>query len=372
MKIHSLLVLCFAAFFFSCSKEKKEPHAVLASRSVDSVKVEWLKPHEAVLHIRLDGEYPRALLTDLRISISGREDHEIQDHADQLLTHPFEKEYAVAPEEEQTEISISAVVGGKECFARTIVPHLFLDTRTQLNLNLSGDRLRMVSCWIEEFVGDLQEQNAAVDTVQVGCYLDDRGDITSDYQPSSVAIVFETDGFHGKAVALSDAQGEWVFSSGGSSSGFIFESLDGVAREGVLNRRRHDADSLGILFYNASLPYTSDCAFSNVDGFDLCWRLKSADENTVLQDRDMLGIALLRDGSYVPSAAEMALLYNTIHGYNGEMLLRKGFHVPQGSYLTSSESSENSVYSMDFTQGALTAFASKRFSPLRVRLFYIF
>lgn len=344
----------------------------MASRSADSIKMEWLKPHEAILHIRLDGEYPKDRLTGLRISLSGNDYFEIQECTDQLMTHPFEKEYAVVPEDEQIEVSVSATIGDKEYNTRTIVPHLLLDTRTQLNLSLSEERLHMVSSWIEEYAGELQMTPDAVDTVRVGYYLDDQGYITVDYQPSSVGMVVETDGRHGKAVALSDVRGEWVFSTSGLSSGLTFETIDGKVKEGLLNRRRSEVDTLGMLFYDGSLPYPSNCAFSQADGFDLCWNLNLIKGKEPSLGSDMQNVAKLMDGSYVPSVSEMAALYNSVYGFGKERLVGQGFQKPQGSYLTSSESSEQTVFSMDFTQGALTAYASKRFSPFRVRLFYIF
>ena len=69
---------------------------------------------------------------------------------------------------------------------------------------------------------------------------------------------------------------------------------------------------------------------------------------------------------------ETTMFYNLYSGYEADSI--RGSHLvpPYGVYLTSSESSACTFYTMDFKRGALTGRASKRYMPLHARLFYLF
>jgi len=237
---------------------------------------------------------------------------------------------------------------------------------------MSENQLRTISSWIEEYTGGAEVSSAEVDTVRVGYYLSEDGTLTESYTATSMALVVETDGSHGKAVALSDVAGEWVFSSKGTSTGLSCQTLDGRAREGSLLRSRAVEDSVSFVFYSDTIPFPQNCAFSRTDGFELCSGLHLQYKERGYPLSDMQGIYSLSEGSYVPSAGEMASLYYLLNGYRGENLKGTRLNVPDGAYLTSSESSDDTCYSIDFTHGAITGNTSKRYTPLRVRLFYLF
>lgn len=373
MKIQSILFPTLAFAMVSCHSDKPADKPLMASRSADSIKAEWLKPHEAVLCVRIEGEEPTDLLEAVHVAYSDNSgSYRIDAKTDQLMTHPFDRDYAVLPCEDQTSVEISTEVNDTVYSIRTLLPHLLLDTRTQLNLSLSGNRLRMVSSWIEDSAAGVREAPVSVDTVRVGCYLDGNGTVTAGYSATSVAMVVETDGRHGKAVALNDVGGEWIFSSQGCSTGLLSETLDGSAREGSLPKRWTEGDSLSCLLYYPEMKVPQGCAFSQRDGFRLCQQLHSHSDERELKREDMLRACLLKEGSYIPTAAEMADLWYMSMGYAREQLTGTHLKLPSGAYLTSSESSEDTFYSIDFNQGALTGHTSKRYTPLRVRLFYIF
>lgn len=370
MKTQIFLYPVLACFLVGCGGHEVQQQPVLSSRYADSVKAEWLRPHEAILRIRIDSEHP----TDrfLGLEVTGNQTVLASSRTDQLMTHPFQRDYVVEPNEGQVELVITATVNDTVAVSRTILPRMVLDTRTQINLNLNNGHLRPVSSWIEECSEGAVEAYVSPDTVFVGNYLDQNGVITTGYEATSIALVLTTDGRHGTAVALSDSEGSWVFSSEGGFTGTSFETLDGQSREGLLNRRRTETDSLGYLFYSASLPYHNQCAFSSTDGYAQSFALLSGTDRMSLKDNDMLQLILQNDGAYIPSVAEMAHLYAVMNGQSTFKLEDGHFHKPTGAYLTSTESDVDQFYSIDMSRGAVTGLTSKRFVPLRLRLFYIF
>lgn len=371
MRIHSLFSACLALTFVSCGGRQTQDQTVLASRMADSVKSEWLKPHEALLSIRLDSDCPTEVLKELSFIYRNDGYYAVSTRADQLMTHPFERDYVVYPSPEQTEFEFSVSVRDTMLTARTILPHLLLDTRTRINLSVADGHLRILSSWQEDFTGDIPVAPSSVDSVCVGFFLSTDGRITQDYDAASIAVVIDTDGRHGKAVALTDAEGEWVFSSAGFSSGQVFSTLEGRFTEGILDLGRTTADSLESLFYCSTLPYPEYCAFSSADGYQHCQRL-AARTGTERGDDDMLNAISLKTGCYVPSVSEMAALHSLLTDHGSQPFRCRYLKALSGAYQTSSESSAETSYSMDFTKGAVTGRTSKRYTPLRVRPFYLF
>lgn len=367
MKIQQLLLSSLTSLLLvSCGGRDKVDPPVQPGRMADSVKAEWQKPHDPVLRIHLDADLPTSILASFSFKTSSAEGYyNVDTRADQMMTHPFEREYELFATESQTELAFTATVGEATYDARTILPHMPENTRTQVNLTLRGGHLGVISSWMEDYSGGAAVIPSRTDSVYVGCYLCSDGHIRREHDETSVAVVIETDGKHGKAVSLSDAEGEWVFSSSGASSGHIFPTLDGRKEEGMLSS---PSDSLGSLFYFASLPYPESSAFSCKEGYQLCENLMTLHSDTI--GKGMLDAVDLKAGSYVPSAAEMAGLYTMLSGTKG---FRCSHLVPlKGAYLTSSESGSDTCYSMNFGKGALSGYTSKRYIPLRIRPFYLF
>jgi len=374
MKIHSIIYPLLACLMLSCGGREQRRETLSASRMSDSIKAEWLKPHEALLRVHVDAEEATDIITDITIIAGAESKSVVTSRIDRMMTHPLERDFVFNPCEGQTDVEMRVTVNDTaRTTVRTIVPHLLEGTRTQINLNLTYEgRLRLMSSWIEEFSDRMEEEPYSPDTVRIGHYLSWDGRITESCCESSMALVIETDGRHGKAVGLSDVDGEWIFSSNGASTGLLFETIDGRADEGILDRSRTDTDSLHRLFYSPKLPYPDDCAFACSDGYRLCRALAGKVKDCEPRENDMLNLLIEGDGSYIPSAAEMASFYNLCIGYGDDCISGSQLIYPEGAYLTSSESSDGTIYSMDFSQGALTGRTSKRYTPLHVRLFYLF
>ena len=131
------------------------------------------------------------------------------------------------------------------------------------------------------------------------------------------------------------------------------------------------------------MPYTEKCALGYFQGEMLTHKLltsttsltdllSTTHASITLPRKSMLEAALKQPGSYVPSLAEMAKLYYSLHPFNGNPLAAKGFKSPSGEYLTSTEQSDKSFYMIDFERGIITGGLSKQYSKLQLRLFYLF
>ena len=113
-----------------------------------------------------------------------------------------------------------------------------------------------------------------VDSVEVGHYLQKDGGICPQRDSNSIAMVVETDGRHGKAVALRDSEGRYCYSGKVLTSGKTFQTIDGKRKEGVINPRQTDeiVDENKLIF-TSGMPYGEQCAFGYADGADLTQRL---------------------------------------------------------------------------------------------------
>ena len=86
----------------------------------------------------------------------------------------------------------------------------------------------------------------------------------------------------------------------------------------------------------------------------------------------MLEETLKQPGSYVPSLAEMAKFYYSLHPFKDRPLMALGLQEPRGEYLTSTEQSSSSFYMIDFDHGIIAGGLSKQYAKLQLRLFYLF
>lgn len=315
MKIQSLLFILPIILFSACGQKQTKEPAVLMTRSADSVKADWLKPHVAVLRVHLEGEEPTLIVDGLMISANDEASVLFQNRLDQMMTHPYQRDFVVDPKEGPVKLYVTVNAEGQQLVTSTILPRIEKDTRTQVNLSLSPGSLRIVSSWIEECTSGAEESKHSLDTVRIGCYLNEDGTVTQSCTPTSIAWVTETDGRHGKAVALSDADREWVFSSMGTSTGLTFQTLDGSSREGSLLRRPAERDSVSFVFYSDSLSYSDECAFSQKDGYKLCKELHLKTIKGEYENNDMLEAVPLSEGCYIPSVSEMTMLYYQLMGY---------------------------------------------------------
>lgn len=269
------------------------------------------------------------------------------------------------------DITVTVGMNAKEYSLHTTLPRLGSGEMVQLNLMLESSGLKVTSSWIEEKRNFLFAEEIKVDTVKVGHFVQNDGTVSVARDSASVAVVFATDGKHGKAVALKDCDGLKRFSSENLSSGKVFRTVDGTKKEGFINPNRSEGiDEKRKLVYKPNLPYPEDCALGYKNGCSLCQVLLEKHKHD--SSEEMLTELLSAKGAYVPTIAELAYLYYLLQPYAGSSLIIEGIDWPEGEYLSSSESSDSTFYMFDFNHGVVTGAFSKQFARLKLRLFYIF
>ena len=255
-------------------------------------------------------------------------------------------------------------INGKDHALRTMLPPLTAGSMTHLSIRKDSEGVAINGSWVET------ERNLAyehrmmpVDSVQTGHYLQKDGTIQAERDTLSIAVVMETDGRHGKAVALSDCQGQFVFSGNNISSGRRFPTIDGKRKEGIINPTTGIGEDDKII-YKPGMPYPNDCALGYADGASLTQSLLEANgqakQSPFFGRQAMLQEAARHPGSYVPSLGELAKLYYLLECDKASSL--KGLIGPlEGEYLTCSESGKDTFYLMDFSNGIVTGGLSKLF-----------
>lgn len=288
---------------------------------------------------------------------------------DRLMNNYHFVDILLPPVDDPADITLSVKMNTSELTTHTTLPRLAKGEMTQLNLSVEPSGLRILSSWVQERTGPVIPRKEQCDTVQIGHYLQSDGTIALTHDSASIAVVYETNGKHGKAVALEDIPGLWRFSSRNFSSGKHFPTIDGIGTEGLINPLQADSTSYRFV-YKPSLPYPETCSFGYPHGSRLSKNL--FDKAEYIENDDMLYILSTTKGTYIPSVAELAHLYYLLQPYSETKLSIEGFTLPEGSYLSSSESSSSTFYMFDFTDGAVSGSFSKRFARLKLRLFYIF
>ena len=288
--------------------------------------------------------------------------------SDCLLNNGRNHDFYLIPCESASDIVLSAMVNGKEYVFETKLPPLAAGSMTQLNLMVGREgKLIPKSSWVDnERKTDLREIDA-VDSVSVGNYLRKDGLIVAKRDTLTVAVVFQTDGRHGKAIAIEDTEGTYSFGHRTNSSSIIFPTIDGKLAEGVINDSSSPEDEM--LIYKPGMPYPGDTAFGYKDGAELTsilFKGKGKD-----YESSMLSVISRQHASYIPTLGEMADAYYSIQPYahNGLAGLIEPF---TGEYLTCSESSEHNFYGIDMGKGVVMSNYSKQYAQLKLRLFYLF
>ena len=279
------------------------------------------------------------------------------------------------PTETACSVTIIIRINGKDHALRTMLPPLTAGSMTHLSIRKGSEGVAINGSWVEtERNLVYKHRMMPVDSVQVGHFLQRDGTIQAERDTLSIAVVVETDGKHGKAVALSDCQGLFVFSGNGVSSGRRFSTIDGTRKEGIVNPINdiHEDDKI---IYKPGMPYPNDCALGYSDGASLTQGLLEADgqakQSHSFGRQAMLQEAARHPGGYAPSLGELAKLYYLLECAKPSTL--KGLIAPlQGEYLTCTESGKDTFYMMDFTNGIVTGGLSKRYVKAKLRLFYLF
>lgn len=279
-------------------------------------------------------------------------------------------DFVIPPSPHAGDVKIAIKADGEQYIVKTTLPRLGRGEMTQLNMELADDGLRIKSSWIEGERGVETEQAACTDSIAEGDYLLSDGSTSRVYGKDAVAVVIESDGRHGKAVALKDMDGLICFGKEKYSSGILFTSVDKQKTEGYINPTRATSiDELQRIVYTPTMAYPTDCALGYTDGCLLSQKLQSQKKEW---DKDELGAYINKtDAAYVPSLGELAKLYYILNPYKGETFSPEGFSRPSGVYTSISESTEGRNYIMDFDTGLASGNVSKK-TRLRLRMFYLF
>lgn len=302
-----------------------------------------------------------------------------------LLNNGRSFDYYLIPTETASTVTILAKVNQKSYAVKTTLPPLRTGSLTQINLHKTTNGLTVNSSWVDTRHAILGNNRVSeVDTVKVGYYLQKGGYISDKRDTSSVAIVIQTDGKRGKAVALEDCEGRFCFGNGSLTSGKVFATIDGKRKEGIVNptQAQEVGDAEKIIF-KPGIPYGTNCALGYTNGAELTTLLigKSqvkdtddalhADRGLSLSRKVMIDEVQRHPGSYVPSLAEMTALYYQLRFSERDTGWGQ-FEIPSGEYLTSSESASQSFFMMDMGNGIITGTLSKQYAKMQLRLFYLF
>lgn len=295
--------------------------------------------------------------------------------ADCLLNNGRKHDFYLIPTETACSTTIIIRINGKDHALRTMLPPLTAGSMTHLSIRKDSEGVAINGSWVETERGLAYEHRMMpVDSVQTGHYLQRDGTIQAGRDTLSIAVVVETDGKHGKAVALSDCQGLFVFSGNSVSSGRRFSTIDGTRKEGIINPTTSISEDDKII-YKPGMPYPDDCVLGYADGASLTQGLLKANgqaqQSSSFGRQAMLQEAARHPGGYIPSLGELGKLYYLLECAKPSTL--KGLIEPlEGEYLTCSESGKDTFYMMDFTHGIVTGGLSKRYARAKLRLFYLF
>src|SRR5574344_1360736 len=298
--------------------------------------------------------------------------------ADCLLNNGRNHDIYLIPTEKAGKMTVFAKVNSRNYAVSTTLPYLTAGSMIQLNVRKNKDGLSIVSSWVENERANAYEAVHKVDTVKVGNYLQKNGYIQAERDTNSIACVLQTDGKHGKAIALDDCKGKFCFSSTGITAHTLFPTVDGKRKEGIVNPKQTDGISNeNIIIYKPKMPFPETCALGYANGESLTARLMDLQEKTkpslsLITKTDMLTEIRKHPGSYVPSLSETVKLYYQQHPMDGKVKIPKEYDVLFGEYLTSSEQTDKTFYMIDFANGIITGGLSKQYSSQQLRLFYLF
>lgn len=288
--------------------------------------------------------------------------------ADCLANSGRNLDFYLIPCDAASDIVLSAMVNGKEYLLKTKIPPLSAGSMTQINLKTdkTGQLLPKSSWGDNQYKRDLRKVTV-VDTVKTGHYLRKDGLVVAKRDTKTVAVVFQTDGRHGKAVAIEDVPGSYCFGDKNLTSGTIFTTIDGQRNESIINDSSSSEEER--LIYKPEIPYSENTAFGHKDGAELSSRLLN--KKIGKEDGTMLVEVEKHHCSYIPTVAEMAQMFFLFQPYAHS-------HLPEliepfsGEYLTCSESSDHNYYGIEMSKGVVMPNYSKQYAKLKLRLFYLF
>ncbi len=264
-------------------------------------------------------------------------------------------DFHMIPTEESGEIIIGVKVNGRYLSVGTTLPPMRAGSITELRLTISNNKLNIGSSWVDTkhpFTKPAVKANADVQTLQ---YLRTDGTITQTYDANCVAIVIDTDGKHGKAVALADIPGGMMFKGTDFSTGVAFQTVDGQFSEGCFTPGTMQGNETeNNIAFNPNVRYSSKCALVHRNGGVLTSKLIA---NCNLDVLEAFSTEAKLGTAYIPTVYELAWLSFLLE--KNKDLLPAEFMMPEGFYTTCCESGSETFYSVDIANKNISAHNSK-------------
>lgn len=293
-----------------------------------------------------------------------------------LLNNGRCHDFFLVPTDSASSVSISAIINGTQLSINKTLPPMRAGSLTQIHLKATNKDFVVSSSWVDSkrklYISN--KKDIVMDSIKVGCFLRSDGYVSTVFDNKTIAVVYETDGLHGKAVAINDCNGRFVFSNSDLPAGRNFETIDGKRKEGVLNpSQREGVDDKDKVIWTPKIPYNDRCAIGYTDGAALTHLLiirsnKAHSFAKGVMYESMLTEARRHIGAYIPSLGELVRLYYLIKQCKTEF---PEFSMLEGEYLTCNENG-NHYYMIDFSTGIIASSLSKQYGAAKLRLFYQF
>jgi hypothetical protein len=278
------------------------------------------------------------------------------------MTHDF---FMLSVNKSQ-EARFTIQVNGKDYRVTTTIPPLRSGSITELHLVLNKGKLTVGSSWVDTKYPFEEQKKAMPDSIKVGHFLQKNGSISTVYNDESIAMVIESNGKHGRAIALKDNDGAISFGRKQFQTGQIFETVDGKSKEGCFYSKKK-AEAENLIQFAPKVVYTPQSAFGERNGAGLSMKiLDNCSEEARKQFEDAAGFGT----AYIPSLFELASLAQELMVYADNM--PKEFIMPDGYYMSSCESGAATFYALNLNEFRISAYNSKAYPNTKTRLFYLF
>jgi hypothetical protein len=275
-------------------------------------------------------------------------------------------DFFLLPVEESSEARFTIEINGKNYHMTTVIPPLRRGSITELHIELHKGKLTVGSSWVDTKYPFIDHKMVMPDSVRVGYFLQKNGSISTTFNHESIAMVIETNGKHGRAVALKDGTTAVKFGQKEFRTGKIFDTVDGSGKEGCFYSKKK-ADGETLIQFTPKVVYSNRSAFSQRHGAELS--MKILDNCSEAQREDFEEVAGYGT-AYIPTLYELASLAQEMMVYSDKM--PKEFRLPIGYYMTSCESGPDTFYALDMNEFRISAYNSKTYPNTKLRLFYLF
>jgi hypothetical protein len=149
-----------------------------------------------------------------------------------MLNNGMAHDFHLIPVEEPCEATLTVTVNGTPHRVTTLLPPLRDGSITELYLMLHQGKLTVGSSWVDTKFAFSPIRTYRNDSIRVGDFLQKDGSCSAFRNEESIALVIESNGRHGKAVALKDNEKVSLTGKNRFCTGRLFETVDGKRKEG--------------------------------------------------------------------------------------------------------------------------------------------